>query len=254
MPETLWRLHEHSADLHTSRFSAVLNWRQPCDGLTDICLGNTRIPDAGLLGLKMPDEFLFQTGQSSDGYFRGADFIAAYEQSRISPGRIDAFWKIITPEPDDPFLAALDLIVSVSTYLPETRPDISVQSRLPSLDLMRLTNAEKAEFKPVQCKSGEAAVLAGEDGPGSVLFRLPEEEISYAEMVHPADFQSDELTRDKTADGVCSLRHRLFSVPLEKGVILRCRVRGAFFPRYDDLAAARACYRSFAAAEPSLDA
>jgi hypothetical protein len=59
-------------------------------------------------------------------------------------------------------------------------------------------------------------------------------------MVHPADARRDRLTRD-----VAGLRliHHLFADELEKGVILRARLRGALLPRADDQRLALDAYR-----------
>jgi hypothetical protein len=53
-------------------------------------------------------------------------------------------------------------------------------------------------------------------------------------------------------DAALRLRHRLLWQPLEKGVILRARVRGIFLPRQDDMRIAAACYRQFVVADPPL--
>ncbi len=95
--------------------------------------------------------------------------------------------------------------------------------------------------------------LSPADGPGCVLWRLPGEELSYVEMISPGDFHDDEAALDAAAHG-SRLRHRLFPQSLEKGVLLRARVRGAFLPRADDCSRAAACYAAFAVAEPPLDA
>ena len=57
-----------------------------------------------------------------------------------------------------------------------------------------------------------------------------------------------------TASGGDMLRiaHRLFRTNLEKGVILRARVRSVFLARRGDTAAAAQCYAAFATADPPL--
>ena len=52
--------------------------------------------------------------------------------------------------------------------------------------------------------------------------------------------------------GTLRVSHQLFSERLEKGVILRARLRGVFLPRQRDTRVAAACYTAFAAAEPPL--
>ena len=92
------------------------------------------------------------------------------------------------------------------------------------------------------------------DGPGCVVWRLTGSELSYAEIIHPADFHHDEVQWAAPAGSArVRLGHRLFPESLEKGVILR-RVRGIFSSRQNDLEIAAAAYAAFAAAEPPLDA
>jgi hypothetical protein len=69
-------------------------------------------------------------------------------------------------------------------------------------------------------------------------------------MIHPADFHSDELLPG--AGDAVMLRHRLFLSDLEKGVILRARVRGLLLPRQGDQPAAAEAYTEFAASPPPL--
>ena len=64
-------------------------------------------------------------------------------------------------------------------------------------------------------------------------------------MVHPVDFGGA-----KVSTGTIS--HHLFQQRLEKGVILRARVRAAILHRKNDLATAQAAYERFAGAEPPL--
>jgi len=73
-------------------------------------------------------------------------------------------------------------------------------------------------------------------------------------MVHPADFSGSELTEDDSAGGHVAIRHRLFVQRLEKGVLLRARVRGLLLAREADVELAAATYRSFAGLGPPLGA
>jgi hypothetical protein len=60
-------------------------------------------------------------------------------------------------------------------------------------------------------------------------------------MVHPADFFEDELVTHHAC--AAELRHNLFRNSLEKGVILRARIRGVFWSEPGDAAAL--CNREF---------
>lgn len=69
---------------------------------------------------------------------------------------------------------------------------------------------------------------------------------SYAEMVHPHDGIGIET------DGKGAFRYRLFGHDLEKGVILRGRLRGLVLPRDGDEDAARAAFAEFVKEPPNL--
>ena len=86
-------------------------------------------------------------------------------------------------------------------------------------------------------------------GPGCFLFRRAGT-FSYAELVHPADFRQSTLAARESSSADVRLAHRLFHRRLEKGVILRSRLRGVFLPREHDMELAAAEYRRFAASEP----
>jgi hypothetical protein len=71
-------------------------------------------------------------------------------------------------------------------------------------------------------------------------------------MVHPADFTRIDLVAGEREPGVFRLAYDLFSGRLEKGVILRARLRCVLLPRDGDLSLTAAHYGSWIAAEPPL--
>jgi hypothetical protein len=72
--------------------------------------------------------------------------------------------------------------------------------------------------------------------------------LSYVEMCHPNDGIGVDLA-DKN-----NVRFRLFGHDLEKGVILRGRLRGMIVPREDDVQIARKAYAGFLRELPHLSA
>jgi len=70
-------------------------------------------------------------------------------------------------------------------------------------------------------------------------------------MVHPLDCPDDQI-RCPAEGAPFELTHRLFARPLEKGVILRSRVRGLWVTRDRDVSVAAESYRRFAVSEPPL--
>jgi hypothetical protein len=88
------------------------------------------------------------------------------------------------------------------------------------------------------------------------LLRLPDGQGSYVEMVHPLDFGRTEICGVGVTESgearLWSFKHTLFAETLEKGVILRSRVLGAFVGREADEEQAASLYREFANSEPPL--
>ncbi|HMP59336.1 MAG TPA: hypothetical protein PKD86_08275, partial [Gemmatales bacterium] len=128
-----------------------------------------------------------------------------------------ARWRVLEP-------GVLDL--QVSTLTPGQWSGLSVQSFTALLP-------------------GEIFLLETDALP--MLFLQPHDvEGSYVEMVHPHDGIGIET------DGKGGFRYRLFGHDLEKGVILRGRLRGLVLPRDGDEDAARAAYAEFIKEPPNL--
>jgi hypothetical protein len=249
-----WQLKESVAQLQLGALSALITPSRPIDGLTSVIIRGHHLAAARLLGIAIGRPIENPAASAIENYVRGADMIVAYEDSSRSPVRVDAVWRAVasTAIENDASLAAVDLIVSVRTHLLDMHPDLSVESVVPSSDVFRLSTSHSAACEPLVMTDKASAAIEPESGSGCLLFRLPGVDFSYAEMVHPADFQHDELSRGVTNDGTFRIAHRLFCTSLEKGVILRARVRGVFLDRHDDARAAAACYAAFAAADPPL--
>jgi hypothetical protein len=267
MSQALWQLHQHSASLTTARFRATLPLERPHDGLVDVKLDQVPLGESRFLGIDVPPGEAAPAPTLADCYVRSAELVAAYEATSAWPVQIDAAWGALVPAVSSGSLAAVDVVVSVWTALLDSRPELSVRSTIAAEECWRLV-AEQAETSNLPQPSGGPAVGAGrfeqiepfplsaatawESPPGCFLFRLRASDASYVEMVHPADFCRDELAVEPGPPGRARAVHRLFAVRLEKGVILRSRVRGIFLPRSDDLAVAAAAYREFASEEPLL--
>ncbi len=249
MHSIAWRLEKHTARLKCDRFSATVDLTQPAEGMVEVCAGGCRLGGCRLLAVAMPSFPVGDADSLIERYVRGAELVGAYKESADHPVRVDVLWRAVGPNAGGRFVAAVELVVSVRTHVLEGCAELAVQSDVPACDTLRLTDADAAKYRP----SAPPLRMDPREGPGCLLFRLPDAELSYAEMVHPIDFREDELSSDPASAGPLRVRHRLFSTRLEKGVILRARVRGVFLPRQDDLRTAAACYRAFAAAEPPLN-
>jgi len=235
-----------------TELAARLDLTRPADGLLDVAVGAMPWHAARLLGVVAAPLSQNAADAPTESHIRGADLVVAYEASAHRPMRVDALWRAVAPAAGDKFLAAADLIVSVRTDLLDSRPELAVQSVLPACEIVRLTARDPIAGAALPHPENAPAAFGLENGAGCLLFRPPGQSLSYAEMVHPADFQRDELHCGAAESREVRVVHQLFSTSLEKGVILRARVRGIFVPRADDARIAAECYAAFASANPPL--
>jgi hypothetical protein len=258
MQSPTWHLDYPCARFELDRLSATVDLSRPEHGLTGLRADGNELPGAELLGLACPAAHGGEANEPLECYQRGPDLIAAYGESPGWPIRVDALWRAAAaataPVQAAGVLALVDLVVSVRTELPDSWPELAVRSAIPAAEFLRLAGAESARFEPYRDILAGPLVLEAEGGPGSLLARLPGVALSYAEMVHPADFRRSELRRHGASASAIEVRHGLFAERLEKGVILRARVRGILMDRPGDARQAAACYAAFAAAEPPLGA
>jgi hypothetical protein len=254
-----WQLDATTARLIGSQISATIDLSQPARGLavsvSDIAPKQFELQ---ALGIEVGEE---KTRSQSrlDAYVRGPDLVATYDESPPAQLRTQSYWRIVSPAEfaaDDAsaVLAAFDLILSVNTSVLDNNPQSRVSSKMAAIETVFELVANAAgnlEFQEVDlAKSGS---LAGRidctSGTGCFLARIGSSEFSFVQMVHPADFGG------ATLDGNLkrlAIAHQLFQQRLEKGVILRARVRAAVLHRHNDLSTAVAAYRRFANAGPPL--
>lgn len=251
MPALLWQLDDRLARLRLSRLSAALDVARPSEGLSDLCIDAKRWEGARLLALAAAAAWGNDAAMPVDCYARGSDLAVAYEGRHDRSLRVDAVWRAMMPAADEPIVAGVELIVSVRTDLLDDKPKMTLRSVFGAAEAWRLVHGGSSHYDAIKSLHLD---VRPEDGPGCILVRPPEVAWSYAEMVHPVDFHHDVLCRcpdDKTS---LTLEHHLFPMQLEKGVILRARIRGVLVPRENDRQVVAACYQDFAAAEPLLSA
>lgn len=133
-------------------------------------------------------------------------------------------------------IAGIDMVLSVGTQQLHAQSEIELCSRF----------GDAGRASPV-CQENLASQAKG----AWTLFRLDNTDYSYLEMLLPADFHSSQVSHDP-GTGHGTLRHRLFSCSLEKGVILRAKLRGLLLPREGDEAAAAKFVDEFLASPPPL--
>jgi len=257
MTRALWKLQSHLARLKIDRLTANLDLRRPDTGLFGLSPGEDRSCDAHLLAVQFPP---LRYPPSSEGhefaptecFARHTDLLASYLASTTWPVRVDALWRAPSAAPSEGFATAIELVVSVQTERLASRPELVVHSRIATGEVLHLIDADSATCQALEPSKGDPIDLRPDGGAGCLLFRLQGDELTYVEMIHPADFRSDQLDRDPEDGRFVRIGHHLFHEPLEKGVIRRARIRGIFLPRKDDERLAAACHASWAASEPLI--
>jgi hypothetical protein len=225
--------------LKAGPWTASLDLAQPASGLGEIRWRDQLLP-LSLLRLETPASARDGENCLREAYAQCDKLVAVYGESRSWPVRIDGRWRADV----EGAAAVLELVVSVRTAEWDCRPAMAVRSRI--------TATGAWQMDPVS--SGRFERWAEASGPrlGCVVFQLPGETWSCAAMVHPADLARAELTADEGEPRTFELVHHLFPERLEKGVILRGRLRCLLVPRSDDLSIAAGHYASLVSAEPPL--
>lgn len=246
MAPPTWQLERHRARLESVWLAARVDSTRPDRGLFDVRPAPGSLDEARLLGIVMPSLDPEQAAKPVEFLVRGAELLVAYEASESWPVRVDAVWRGVASSVADEVYLAIELQLSVRTDSLESHPKMAVQSVLAADQVLRAVDPDSSRFDPWTPQSGPSS-----GSLACTVFRLPQGGFSYAQMVHQGDSRHDELTPAEDTSSV-RVRHWLFDQSLEKGVILRARVRGLFLPRDRDLQLAQKCFADFASAEPPL--
>jgi len=253
-----WHVDGHLAELRATDLRAAVDLRNPAAGVRVGQFAGDAARQAALL--QIPIAGGAARGPDSIEFFvRGGDLVATYGELPATPVRAEIYWRFIAAQAaraqsaGEAGQTASELILSVQTSLLDSDPSLAVGSTLPAMEIWRLGDAESGRFAECRPVGQREMVFAPKSGPACFLFRSAAP-LSYVEMVHPADFRHSTLHAIDSAAGIWQLQHRLFEQRLEKGVILRSRLRGMFVARDADMAIAASEYRRFGSSEPPLTA
>lgn len=247
-----WELDRQIARLRLEGVSGTLDAARPECGLHDVRIQTHLLGGAQLLGLAFPRSAERDRECSLECHHRGHDLIAAYSELPSWPVCADIVWRAISPAEVSDIVAGIDLIVSVRTGLLDSWPELAVRSHLAATEVLRVSGEVSSRFERCDGIPGPGCAFNAGSGPCVFVLRLPGLPFSYVEMTHPVDFQGTALAPLAENPAIVETRHRLFAERLEKGVILRARVRGVVIARARDIESAAACYGAFVAADPPL--
>ena len=250
-----WQIRENSAHLRLPGLEAAVNIAVPSDGLGQLRVNGGAL-SGSVFGLALPPDGQNVADNETEAYLRGDDLVATHSATQQWPFRAQVCWRAVHATLGLQTFGGVDLIASVQTQLLDSQPELSVTTCLPASQLLVLGGADDDLFDVVTPNGQQPITLAPTDGAGCLLYRFAADSgaptFSYAEMIHQGDAGPTTLQQEPT--GSLSLVRRIFSDRLEKGVILRTRLRGIFLEASGDAIAALAWYRAWLESELPLTA
>lgn len=200
----MWQLALPYVRFVSSPLAAELDLLHPERGLVHWKRAGQSLADFAVLKLSAP----WQAEASQrlvEAYVRGQDLVALYAETadRLTT---QVYWQGLEPCLPE-VLGGLELRVAVRTELLDSRPRVLVGAEFPALD-------------------GPTAPAISD----LQVFRPVGIELSYVQIVGPADFGGAQLLGGATSSSETELQF----ARLEKGVIRCCRVRGWWVARSSD--------------------
>lgn len=245
MTQEWWRLDAGCATLSSDGLNGCVQLNSARPGLTWEAEAGPRLsfelPDA-------PANFA-EEGRFS-AYVRGHDLVAAYEETPDRALRVLAYWHVLEQSAGQ----GCDLRLSVQTSRLDANPALLAFSEFPPCPAWLLQPGLIDDELPTDLHfalvdSNTMQKWLPRQTAGGVLLRPEQADSSWLHLIHPADFCH--LHLNATAAGL-RVSATLFGDFLEKGVILRARLRLLRLPRLDDETHALAAFRSFLQTELPL--
>ncbi len=247
MASPLWQLDGFQA--HASLGGGIagsIDLLEPASGLS---LRTAHGQCVTAFALELPAVTAERADSMLDAWARGADLVATYAERLPLHTRGQVYFRAHRCDSASASTPILELIASAQTSLLDSEPGVIVRSRVPAREALLLSDLASGNVSRIDLPPSGEPVLQT-TGIACFLFPLAQEDITYVEMIHPADFSGCSLRRLKT--GEIELATPLFRGRLEKGVILRSRLRALFLNKAGDTAIASKCFSEFAASDPPL--
>jgi hypothetical protein len=193
-----WRLEGTRPILTTRAIETSLDLARPDLGLHDVAFNGQAI-QGRLLQVTVGSGEQVTAAKSiawqlGDCYARGRDLVATYHEPLGQPFNLQLYWRVLQPTAGASF--ALELMASVQTRLWEAYPWVGVRSEPEGAATL---------------KSDQAIVFERATAP------------AYVEVAYPGDFSIVDGSTIRAASW------RYGPQFMERGVIRRLRLRGAFF-------------------------
>lgn len=263
-----WQLNGNSAALVAEGWSAAVDLAAPQQGLSIKLPGHTGNQVAArILGVDFGEAGPVDPARV-DAYVRRTDLVATYGEAPPLWLRSQIYWRWLPPAEFAPALAehvvvAFELVLSSNTSRLDSNPQSIVHSQIAfaehATQLLKdrkgkLLAAKLGQVAPAEPKHTET-ISPQTQSTGCLFISIEGTPYSYVEMIHPSDFQSSSVTQTSSIEpsgNETTIDHQVFHTRLEKGVILRARIRAGLVAGGKDEAIAIAAYDHFARTEPPL--
>jgi hypothetical protein len=213
--DSLWRIETHIARVATDELSMEIDLARPQAGCHNVHFRGQ--PLAFDRWLAVAPALQSAPIAIEDSFTRLGDLVVTYAETPGWPIRWQVYWRLLAGESLGPALAGIELIVSAQTSLLDSLPALRVESVV--------AGTHKAVHQGTTVRAG-----------------LPGTDFAYLQMIHPADNQKTEI--DQSPDHL-TIGCPLFLRSLEKGVILRARLRGLIIEQSNAEATAHTCASLF---------
>ncbi len=240
----VWRLEGTQAVLQTPQLSASIDLLKPQLGLNKLNLHGNSL-SGFVLGVSPGAETPLLLRDLTEVFVRGDDLVATYGETEERPFSLQVYWRVTASEQG---VLLLDTILSLQTDLLESFPGLAVESELPATAAL-VVPLEGMAASEVKLSAGQSCQMPG-DSAESLLLQSVNSAWSYVEMSSPEDRGLGQLR--SLDSGSYHVQRQLGGRFLEKGVLHRLRVRGAFLPCENDVERAAKCLVTLAAEEPPL--
>ncbi len=240
-----WKLNDDQAILESELLCALLDVHLPRAGLEKLVFRGQQLETMKPLQVTAHPPVNKET--IIESFVRGDHLVATYAQLPERTVRPQLSYRHLPAGAlaGTGNRAGVELVVALQTSLLDSNPTFSLVTEVESKEILGL--AVDGGWEPVDT-AGEREI-ASEQFPGAFVFRLSHCDVSYVEMVLPADFRGATLFGGDSA----TFQYQLFSeFVLEKGVIRKGRVWAIWLPRDNDLATAAAIFTQLQSAAPPL--
>jgi len=238
-----WKLAADHATFRAGLLTGVVDVGHTSLGIHGLRCGDAKI-DGFVLGMTAKDLETDRVRSDLEAIVRSDDLIVQSRESIERPFSWQIGWRASTAPGA---VVLLDMIVSVQTQHLESFPRLSICSELPSGKVWLVGpdgNATRLR--------DDQQVDSTEVTDGCVVLQPADCGWSYAEMNRSDVGQGESWKVNRSDRRRCLIRRPLGGDFLEKGVLRRWQIRGAFLPRQNDLALAADAIRQFSAEQLPL--